>query len=92
MEEKKKVLKKAAAISYEMGDNAPKVIAKGKGIVAENIIEKGSEAEVPVYEDAKLADLLTSLEIGEYIPEALYQVVAEVMVFVTNLDELQDKV
>lgn len=85
-------IKKAAAVSYDMGEPAPKIIAKGKGIVADKIIEKADALNLPIYEDPKLAELLTGLEIGEYIPEELYQIVAEVMVFVTNLDKLQDKI
>lgn len=83
--------KKAAAIQYAPGEQAPTVIAKGKGVVADKILEKAEEANLPVYRDEKLADELTKLEIGEYIPPELYTVVAEILVFVTNLDKLQDK-
>ncbi len=83
--------KKAAAIQYAPGEQAPTVIAKGKGVVADKILEKAEEANLPVYRDEKLADELTKLEIGEYIPPELYTVVAEILVFVTDLDKLQDK-
>lgn len=82
---------KAAAIRYVQGDDAPSVIAKGQGIVADKILEKATEHEIPVYKDAKLADELTKIEIGDYIPPELYTVVAEIMVFVTDLDKLRDK-
>jgi len=87
-----KKIKKAAAISYDITDDAPKIVAKGKGIIADNIIEKGLEYDVPVYQDSDLVETLTKFDIGEYIPPELYQVVAEVMVFVSKLDKLQDKI
>lgn len=88
----KKVVKKVAAISYEVGEEAPKIIAKGAGIVADKILEKAQENEIPVYKDEKLIETLTKLEIGDYIPPELYKVVAEIMIFVTDLDKLYDKV
>lgn len=87
----KRKIKKAAALQYEIGEQAPKIIAKGKGIVADNIIDKASEHDIPIYEDASLVESLTQFDIGEYIPEELYQIVAEVLVFVSNVDKLQDK-
>lgn len=89
--ELKKAIKKAAAIRYDQGQDAPTVVAKGKGIVAENILEKAEDADVPVYEDAELAEELTRLDLGDFIPPELYTVVAEIMVFVSDLDKLKDK-
>ena len=85
-------IKKAAAISYETGEQAPKIIAKGSGIIAENILKKAEENEIPVYVDERLAQTLNQLEVGDFIPPELYQVVAEIMVFVADLDQLYDKV
>ncbi len=51
-----------------LGEQAPKILATGRGYIAESIIEKAGEADVPVYEDSKLADTLSKLEIGEMIP------------------------
>lgn len=84
--------KKAAAIKYDPGTDAPEVIAKGKGIVADNIIDKAAEHALPVYKDEKLVDELTKLDIGDSIPTELYTVVAEILVFVTDLDKMRDKV
>ncbi len=89
--ELKKAVKKAAAIRYDLGDDAPSVVAKGKGIVAENILEKASEGDVPVYKDPELVEELTRLDLGDFIPPELYTVVAEIMVFVSDLDKLRDK-
>ena len=80
IEEKKS--KTAVALSYELEDTAPKVIASGKGYLAEKIINKARENDVPLHKDSKLAGTLSKLEIGECIPPQLYDVVAEVLVFV----------
>ena len=60
--------------------------------IAESIIEKAGEADVPVYADSKLADTLSKLEIGEMIPPELYTVVAEILVFVDECDKIKGKV
>jgi flagellar biosynthesis protein len=85
-----KKIKKVAAIKYDMGDEAPTVIAKGAGIVADKILEKGEESEIPIYKDEKLVETLTKLDIGDYIPPELYTVVAEIMVFVNDLDKYKE--
>lgn len=90
-EEKKNKVKQAIALEYDPNDEAPKVIATGKGIVAEKIIEKAKEADVPVHQDSKLADTLSRLEIGEMIPPELYEVVAEILLFVDNMDKIKNK-
>ncbi|MCM1441288.1 MAG: EscU/YscU/HrcU family type III secretion system export apparatus switch protein [Roseburia sp.] len=84
--------KVAVALSYEPGDTAPKIIASGRGLLAEQIIEKSKEADVPVYQDDKLAKTLSKLEIGDMIPPELYGVVAEILVFVDDMDRLKSKV
>ena len=82
----------AIALEYETGDIAPKVIASGKGYVAEKILEKATEYDIPVHKDEKLAKSLEQIEIGEYIPQELYQVVAEVLVYVDAMDKVKGKV
>lgn len=78
----------AAALSFDPNKNAaPQVIAKGMGIVAENIMKKAEESEVPVYVDEKLVMQLQNLEIGDTIPEEMFEVVAEVLIFVSQLDQ-----
>lgn len=84
--------KTAVAIAYEPGDVAPKILATGKGEVAERIIETAKENDVPFYQDHKLAETLSRLEIGEAIPPELYDVVAEILVFVDDMDRLKAKV
>ena len=78
--------KQAIALQYNPGDEAPTIVASGMGIVADKLIEKAKESDVPLYEDSKLANTLSKLEIGDMIPPELYGVVAEILVFVDNLD------
>jgi flagellar biosynthesis protein len=90
-EQGKNKIKQAIALEYDPNDAAPKVIATGKGIIAEKIIEKAKEADVPVHRDDKLADTLSRLEIGEMIPPELYEVVAEILLFVDHMDKIKNK-
>ncbi len=91
MEEKDRKIKQAIALEYDLSDEAPKIVATGRGIVADRIIEKAKEAQVPVHRDDKLADTLAKLEIGDMIPPELYEVVAEILVFVDSLDKIKGK-
>lgn len=91
MQEKNNKPKQAIALSYDPEEDAPKVIASGRGVLAEKIIEKAKEASVPIHRDDKLADTLSRLEIGEMIPPELYEVVAEILVFVDAMDKIKAK-
>ena len=93
MDEKKeeKKVRQAIALEYNPSEDAPRVIASGRGILAEKIIEKAKESQVPVHRDDKLADTLSRLEIGDMIPPELYEVVAEILVFVDSMDKLKKK-
>lgn len=91
MKEKEKV-KQAIALEYDPEDAAPKIIATGKGALAERIIERAKEADVPIHKDDKLAKTLAKLEIGDMIPPELYEVVAEILVFVDAMDKIKAKV
>lgn len=81
----------SVALEYTPGEQAPKILATGRGHIAETIIEKAKEADVPIYEDSKLAKTLSKLEIGEMIPPELYTVVAEILVFVDDCDRIRGK-
>jgi flagellar biosynthesis protein len=88
MRDKSKKIKKATALSYVPEEmSAPKVVAKGKGVIAEKIIEKAKEANIPVYEDQRLADTLSYISLGSEIPPELYEVVAEVLAFISSIDQ-----
>ena len=79
--------KLASALKYNIKDDcAPRVIAQGKGEVAERIESLAKESDIPVYKDEKLARQLDYLSIGQEIPERLYNVVAEILAFIAELD------
>lgn len=89
----KKEQKQVAAIRYNpQQDSAPKVVAEGKGYVAEKILDEAKKHNIPVYKDEKLATLLTEIEIGAQIPEELYDIMAQILIFVSDMDELYSKV
>ncbi|MBS4217766.1 EscU/YscU/HrcU family type III secretion system export apparatus switch protein [Bacillus sp. FJAT-49711] len=81
-------LKEAVALHYQSEvHDAPIVVAKGKGIIAENIMAKGKEHNIPVQQDSTLVELLSQLNINETIPEDLYNAVAEIFAFIYKLDK-----
>lgn len=79
--------KKAVALTYKKEQqDAPVVSAKGKGIVAEKILEKAKAHGIPIQEDASLVEVLSALELDQQIPTELYQLVAEILTFVYQTD------
>ena len=84
-------IKQAVALEYNPENDAPTVTASGRGAIAERIIEKAKEANVPIHRDDKLADTLSRLEIGDMIPPELYEVVAEILIFVDSMDKIRSK-
>ena len=89
MEKKNKM---AVALLYEANEEAPRVIASGKGQLADRIVERAKENDVPIHKDERLVNTLSKLDIGDYIPQELYQVVAEVLLFVDRMDRIKGKV
>lgn len=83
--------KTAVALSYDPEETAPKIIATGKGQVAERIIERANKADIPIHKDESLANTLSRLELGSHIPPELYEVVAEILVFVDKMDQIKSK-
>lgn len=90
--EKKDTKKQAVALEYDPSDYAPRVIASGSGYLAEKIIDKAKDENIPIHEDEELAKTLSKLAIGDAIPPELYEVVAEILVFVDAMDKLKGKV
>lgn len=85
MTEKKRI--EAVALRYDVEKNqVPQVVAKGKGLVADNILERAKENNIPIQQDATLTELLGKLDINETIPEELYGAVAEVFAFIYKAD------
>jgi len=74
---------KAAALRYDKEkENAPRVIAKGEGHIAENIIKIAELHDLPIRKDEDLMELLSNVEIDKEVPDALYKAVAEVFSFI----------
>ncbi len=89
--DKNNTRKKAVALSYEPGTQAPQVVAAGQGAIAERIIETAKEHDVALYKDTDLTETLLKLDIGECIPPELYGVVAEILVYVDKMDKIKAK-
>ena len=78
---------KAVALKYNKEkDAAPKITAKGRGIIAEKIVETAQAYHVPLYEDKNLVQVLEALELETEIPPELYRAVAEVLAFIYRLN------
>lgn len=84
--------KTAVALGYDIDNSsAPYVVVAGKGALADKIISESIKNDIPQYKDEKLVESLAKLEIGENIPEELYEVVAEVLLFVDKMDKIKSK-
>lgn len=76
----------AVALSYGSGDTAPRVVAKGSGLIAEQIIERAREAGVFVHESPEMVALLMQVDLDAHIPPQLYVAVAELLAWLYRLD------
>ncbi len=74
----------AVALEYD-GQGAPRVTAKGRGELAERIIETGREHDVAIEQNVILAQALSAVELDDQIPEELYRATAQVIAFVLAL-------
>ncbi len=83
---KKQNLKTAVALGYNAGEEAPKILASGKGYVADKILQIAKDEKVPIHKDDALSETLSKLEIGDFIPSELYGVVAEILVMVNRAE------
>jgi len=78
----------AVALKHELGKpDAPKVVASGKGSLAERIIERAIENEIPVHKDDHLAGLLSKVSVPSYIPTELFEAVARVLAFIYRVSD-----
>jgi flagellar biosynthesis protein len=78
----------AAALRYDTKkDGAPRVTAKGRGVIAEKIIELAKKNGIPIKSDPALVHLLSKVDIDEQIPLELYRAVAEILAFVYSMNE-----
>ena len=77
---------RATALHYAEGERAPRVLASGRGAVADTILARAREAGVPVHRDRALADALAGLAVGGEVPEELWAAVAEVLAWAYALE------
>ena len=85
--------KKAAALRYDHDqDLAPRVVAKGRGKLAEKIVELANQHQVPLVEDPNLVQMLEALDVNIEIPPQLYHAVAEVLAFVYRLNRPRNSI
>ena len=77
----------AVALKYAPGDQAPKVVAKGRGLIAEEIIARAREHGVFVHESPELVTLLSQVDLDDHIPPALYVAVAELLAWLYQVEK-----
>jgi flagellar biosynthesis protein len=86
---KSRGMQSAVALAYHGGDPAPKVVAKGKGLLAEQIILRAQEAGVFVHESKELVALLMDVDLDRQIPPALYRAIAELLAWLYHIEAAQ---
>lgn len=77
----------AIALAYDSGDYAPRVVAKGHGLVAEHIIALAKEHNVFVHESKELMQMLMQVDLDQHIPPALYLAIAEILAWLYRIEE-----
>jgi len=81
-----KPLQNAVALAYRSGDAAPKIVAKGRGLVAEEIMARAKEHGVFMHESKELVSLLMQVDLDREIPPALYRAVAELLAWLHQIE------
>lgn len=81
----------AVALAYQSGDSAPRIVAKGRGLIAEQIIERAKEHGVAIHESKELVALLLQVELDDNIPPALYRAVAELLAWLYRVEAAQQR-
>lgn len=90
-ERKADSLRTAVALAYREADAAPRVIAKGRGLVAEEIIARAKEHGVYVHESPELVSLLSQIDLDQHIPPQLYIAVAELLAWLYRIERGESK-
>jgi len=80
----------AVALTYSGGEGAPRVVAKGRGLIAQEIIERAREAGVYVHESPELVSLLMQVDLDTHIPPQLYVAVAELLAWLYRIEQGKD--
>lgn len=76
----------AVALAYETGDLAPRIVAKGRGLIAEQIIARAKDNDVFVHESKELVNLLMQVDLDDHIPPALYTAIAEILAWLYQME------
>lgn len=79
----------ALALAYAPGDMAPRVVAKGRGLIADEIIRRAREAGIFVHESPELVTLLMQSDLDDHIPPQLYIAVAELLAWIYRLEQAE---
>lgn len=85
----RKPLQQAVALAYDSGQPAPKVVAKGRGLIAEQIIHVAQEAGVAIHESKELVSLLMDVDLDQQIPPVLYRTIAELLAWLYHIEAAQ---
>jgi len=81
-------IKKAVALKYDREkDRAPRLTAKGRGLIAEKILELAEKEGIPITEDPDLVTALVQLDFNDEIPPELYHAVAEILAFAYKINQ-----
>lgn len=86
-EEESSPLQHAVALAYQTGSSAPTVVAKGRGLIAQAIIDRAKENGVYVHQSQELVALLMQVELDKDIPPVLYRVVAELLAWLYHVEQ-----
>lgn len=87
MHQNKKQMQSAVALAYASGDMAPRVVAKGQGLLAERMIALAQEHDIYVHESKAMLDLLMQVELDAHIPPQLYQATAEILAWIYQIEQ-----
>jgi len=79
----------AVALAYTAGDTAPRVVAAGNGLLAEEILRRARAAGVPIHASRELVSLLMRVDLNQHIPPLLYRAVAELLVWLHQLERVR---
>ncbi len=80
----------AVALAYRNGESAPRVVASGRGLIAQAIIERAHQHGIYVHESEELVALLMQVELDQHIPPALYLAVAELLAWLYRLEQAEN--
>ena len=81
----------ATALSYPEGSKAPLITAQGKDELAEKMLEIAKQHNIPIFSEPDTSGVLSLYDIGDYIPEETYEIIAKILLFVRRVDDEENK-